>query len=99
MYGDRLYAFRSSAAPKGFPYLTGREQEKMLLYRPVFWETEQISEPANLAEANLDKLRANIFVDLGFGAGFGEQRGGCSEGARLTVQDDHARPRYGGGAF
>ncbi len=25
IYGDRLYAFRSSAAPKGFPYLTGRE--------------------------------------------------------------------------
>ena len=25
VYGDRLYAFRSSAAPKGFPFLTGRE--------------------------------------------------------------------------
>ena len=23
VYGDRLYAFKSSAAPKGFPYLTG----------------------------------------------------------------------------
>ena len=31
VYGDHLYAFRSSAAPKGFPYLTGREQERMLL--------------------------------------------------------------------
>src|SRR5260370_1325551 len=27
VYGDRLFAFRSTAAPKGFPYLTGREQE------------------------------------------------------------------------
>jgi len=25
VYGDRLYAFRNSMAPKGFPYLTGRE--------------------------------------------------------------------------
>ena len=24
VYGDRLYAFRDSAAPKGFPYLTSR---------------------------------------------------------------------------
>jgi uncharacterized protein YcbX len=51
VYGDRLYAFRSSAAPKGFPYLTGREQEQMLLYRPVFRNVEHMSEPANLAEA------------------------------------------------
>lgn len=36
VYGDRLYAFHSSAAPKGFPYLTGREQEQLLLYRPAY---------------------------------------------------------------
>lgn len=35
VYGDRLFAFRSAARPKGFPYLTGREQMNMLLYRPV----------------------------------------------------------------
>ncbi len=34
--GDRLYAFRSSAAPADFPYFTGREQRQMLLYRPRF---------------------------------------------------------------
>jgi uncharacterized protein len=51
VYGDRLYAFRSSAAPKGFPYLTGREQEQLLLYRPVFRDMEQMSKPPNLAEA------------------------------------------------
>ena len=34
--GDRIYAFHSSAAPVGFPYLTGREQARMLLYRPVY---------------------------------------------------------------
>lgn len=51
IYGDRLYAFRSSAAPKGFPYLTGREQEEMLLYRPGYRYPEHMSKPANLAEA------------------------------------------------
>ena len=51
IYGDRLYAFRSSAAPKGFPYLTGREQEKLLLYRPRYRHPENMAKPSNLAEA------------------------------------------------
>ena len=51
IYGDRLYAFRSSAAPTGFPYLTGREQEQMLLFRPVFRHPERMKRPPNLAEA------------------------------------------------
>ncbi len=29
IYGDRLFAFRSSASPKGFPFLTAREQRQM----------------------------------------------------------------------
>ena len=28
VYGDRLFAFKSTGCPKGFPYLTGREQER-----------------------------------------------------------------------
>src|SRR5208282_6352628 len=36
VYGDRLYAFQNSAAPAGFPYLTGRELEQMLLHQPRF---------------------------------------------------------------
>ena len=51
VYGDRLYAFRSSAAPRGFPYLTGREQEAMLLYRATYRHPERMAKPANLAEA------------------------------------------------
>jgi uncharacterized protein len=51
VYGDRLYAFRSSAAPAGFPYLTGREQEQMLLFRPSFRQRETMAQPRNLAEA------------------------------------------------
>lgn len=51
IYGDRVYAFRSSAGPKGFPWLTGREQEAMLLYRPLFRHPERAVRPDNLAEA------------------------------------------------
>ena len=51
VYGDRLHAFRSSAASKGFPYLTGREQEAMLLYRPRYRHPERTTKPGNLAEA------------------------------------------------
>ena len=31
VYGDRLFAFKSTATPAGFPYLTGREAHEMLL--------------------------------------------------------------------
>jgi len=51
LYGDRLFAFKSSARPKGFPYLTGREQEAMLLYRPRFRYPDKAAKPANLSEA------------------------------------------------
>lgn len=52
VYGDRWYAFRSSAAPPGFPWLTGREQEQMLLYRPHYRHPERAMRPDNLAEAD-----------------------------------------------
>jgi uncharacterized protein YcbX len=51
VYGDRCYAFVSSAAPKGFPYLTGREKEEMLLYRPAYRHRERMAKPPNLVEA------------------------------------------------
>lgn len=51
VYGDRLYAFRSSATPKGFPWLTAREQEAMLLYRPRYRDPERSMKPVNLEEA------------------------------------------------
>jgi len=51
VYGDRSYAFRSSAAPKGFPYLTGREQQQMLRYRAVYRHGERMVLPPNLTEA------------------------------------------------
>jgi uncharacterized protein YcbX len=51
VYGDRLYAFHDTAAPEGFPFLTGREQEQMLLYQPRFRHPEHAAGPPNLAEA------------------------------------------------
>jgi hypothetical protein len=51
IYGDRLYAFKSSAAPVGFPYFTGRERHETLLYRPRFRHPERAALPPNLAEA------------------------------------------------
>ena len=51
VFGDRLYAFHDTAAPKRFPYLTGREQETMLRYVPRFRHREQTAKPPNLAEA------------------------------------------------
>ena len=53
VYGDRLYAFRSSASPVGFPFLTGREQEEMILYRPRFRHPEKAAMPPNLAESEM----------------------------------------------
>lgn len=51
VYGDRLYAFRSSAAPAGFPFFTGRERHEMLLYRPRFRHPGRAAVPPNMAEA------------------------------------------------
>jgi len=51
IYGDRLFAFKSSASPKGFPYLTAREQRKLLQYRPQFRYPDKAARPINLTEA------------------------------------------------
>ena len=51
IYGDRLFAFRSSASPKGFPYLTAREQRTLLTFRPRFRYPDKAALPINLAEA------------------------------------------------
>lgn len=50
-YGDRCYAFKSSAARKGFPYLNANVQPRMLLYRPKFRYPDKALKPPNLFEA------------------------------------------------
>ncbi len=51
VYGDRLYAIGSDEAHKGFPYLTGREQRKMVLYTPRFRHPDKAAMPPNLVDA------------------------------------------------
>src|ERR671922_1856123 len=51
VYGDRLFAFESSASPKGFPFFTGREQRQMIRYRPRFRHPAKAARPVNLSEA------------------------------------------------
>src|SRR5204863_5450912 len=51
VYGDRLYAFHDRSAPEEFPFLTGREQEQMLLYQPRFRHPEHAALPPNIADA------------------------------------------------
>ena len=55
VYGDRLYAFHDKSAPEGFPFLTGREQEQMLLYQPSFRHPNHAASPPNLAEAEANE--------------------------------------------
>jgi uncharacterized protein YcbX len=51
IYGDRLFAIRSSASHTGFPYLTARQQRRLLQYRPRFRYPDKAARPINLAEA------------------------------------------------
>ena len=51
IYGDRVFAFKSSASPTGFPYFTAREQRRLLQYRPRFRYPDKAARPVNLTEA------------------------------------------------
>src|SRR5256886_10803689 len=52
VYGDRVFAFKSSASPAGFPYFTAREQRRLLQYRPRFRHPDKAARPVNLSEAD-----------------------------------------------
>ena len=58
VYGDRVFAFTSSASPKGFPFFTGRDQRQMLRYRPRFRHPDKAARPINLSEA--EKLGSGV---------------------------------------
>ena len=51
VYGDRTHAFLSSTAPKGFPWLTVRDQPAMLLFTAKYRNPEHSIRPINLSEA------------------------------------------------
>ncbi|HET9856597.1 MAG TPA: MOSC N-terminal beta barrel domain-containing protein [Chthoniobacterales bacterium] len=58
VYGDRLFAFESSASPKGFPFFTGRDQRQIIRYRAHFRNPEKAARPVNWSEAQ--KLSPNL---------------------------------------
>jgi uncharacterized protein len=63
VYGDRVFAFKSSASPTGFPYFTAREQRRLLQYRPLFRHPDKAARPINLTEA--DKMGAGpLLADI-----------------------------------
>src|SRR5687768_9016376 len=65
LYGDRLFAFKSSASQKGFPFLTGREQKEMLRCRPRFLYPDKAVQPINLTEAeSLGPGVTPVYADL-----------------------------------
>src|SRR5437764_15275999 len=51
VYGDRLFAFESSASSKGLTFFTGRDQRQMIRYRPRFRDPKKAGQPINRAEA------------------------------------------------
>src|SRR5438045_3638982 len=73
--GDRVFAFRSSANHKGFPYFTAREQRKLLQYRPRFRYPDKAARPINLLEAESRDANplladlAELVVDVDIPAG------------------------------
>ena len=58
VYGDRLFAFESSASARGFPFFTGRDQRQMIRYRAHFRNPEKAARPVNLGEA--EKLGSGL---------------------------------------
>ncbi len=58
VYGDRLFAFESSASPKGFPFFTGRDQRQMIRYHARFRNPAKAAQPTNWEEA--EKLSPNL---------------------------------------
>ncbi|HEY3661726.1 MAG TPA: MOSC domain-containing protein [Chthoniobacterales bacterium] len=51
VYGDRMFAFHSSASRTALPFLTAREQTRMLAFRPRFRHPEKAIAPFNLKDA------------------------------------------------
>ena len=58
VYGDRLFAFASSANNEGFPFFTGRDQRQIIRYRPRFRNPEKAARPVNWDAAQ--KLSPNL---------------------------------------
>jgi uncharacterized protein YcbX len=57
VYGDRLFAFKSAANQRGFPFCTGRDKRQMIRYRARFRNPNKAAQPVNVSDA--EKSGAN----------------------------------------
>src|SRR5436190_2856108 len=100
VYGDRLFAFESSASPKGFPFFTGRDQRQMIRYRARFRNPEKAAQPVNWSEAqklspNLNPISANeselmVDVETPDGKTFAIDDPALIDNLRLNIDGNHA---------
>jgi MOSC N-terminal beta barrel domain len=51
LMGDRAFAFVREPGPSGFPWLTGREQGDLILYRPRFIDAAAAALPRNVEKS------------------------------------------------
>jgi hypothetical protein len=51
LMGDRAFAFVRETGPSGFPWLTGREQEDLILYRPRFIDAATAALPRHVEKS------------------------------------------------
>jgi uncharacterized protein YcbX len=94
VYGDRMYAFQDTGAPVAFPYLTGREQEQMILFEPVFRHPGKMRRPPNLDEAEaLGPGVTPVYADAAAGAL--DVR--TPEGEKFSIDDPALLRRLAGG--
>ena len=99
VYGDRLFAFASSANEKGFPFFTGRDQRQIIRYRARFRNPEKAAQPVNLGEAeklspNLNPISADaselmVDVETPDGKTFGINDPGLIDNLRAGLDGNH----------
>src|SRR5207248_3698589 len=99
VYGDRLFAFESSASRKGFPFFTGRDKREIIKYRPQFCHPDKAARPINLTEAeklspNINPISANaadlmIDVETPDGKTFAINDPGLVEDLRANTDEKH----------
>ena len=59
VYGDRLFAFKSSAGREEFPWFTGRDKREMIRYRARFRDPDKAAHPVNYLAAGNNPPGAN----------------------------------------
>src|SRR5437667_4851798 len=97
VYGDRLFAFETSANARGFPFFTGRDQRQMVRYRARFRNPEKAARPVNATEAakhNANPISADaselmVDVETADGKTFAIDDPPLIDNLRATVDQQH----------